>query len=174
MNRNEQLDKLLRQLMDNDHIHDLKEDLSFADKLFEAHPAPPVRQEILASIQEKVRRKLIRRHYWAAGKWIAAAAAILVVALLSREPFVNTNHTARPFSTTVNRNDDLWRDEFYVMNAQDNAIEQELTELTNAIYTVRSEMYDSADTFSIDLKELEDIERLTDNLSFGKDNFYAQ
>ena len=174
MNRNEQLDDLLRQFMDDDHIHDLKEDLSYADKLFETHPVPAVRQETLVSIQKKVSRKLIVKHYWTAGKWIAVAAAIAVVALLSREQFVDTNHTPRSFSTAIQKNDDLWRDEFYVVNSQDDAIERELTELTNAVYTVRTEMYDSADTFSIDMMELDDIEHLTNNLSFGKDNFYAQ
>ncbi|MHC4952180.1 MAG: hypothetical protein ACYTEU_14545 [Planctomycetota bacterium] len=54
-NGNKQLDELLRQFMDEDHIHELKEDLSFADQLFAAHPVPDVHQETIASIQVKVR-----------------------------------------------------------------------------------------------------------------------
>jgi len=173
-NGNEQLDRLLRQFMDENHIHDLKQDLSFADKLFAAHPVPAVRQETLTSIQNKIQRELIQRRYWKAGKWVAAAAVILLVALLSSQHVVNIDNKTKSFSTKIYNGDDLWRDDFYVVNSDVDPIERELMELANSIHAVHLGTYNTTDTFSIDMMELQEIEDFTENGSLGKDNFYAQ
>jgi hypothetical protein len=176
-NRNEQLDNLLRQFMDDAHLHDLKEDLAFADELFATHPSPPVRQQTLALIQKRVHRKLIQHRCWAVGRWIAAVAAILIVSLLSREHFMKTQDTSnmpRPITRTIYYNPEIWRDGTYVTNSQVDPIERELTELADALRAVSLKTYETTDTFSIDMMELDEIEHLADNASLGKDNFYAQ
>ncbi|MHC4386034.1 MAG: hypothetical protein ACYSUG_03485 [Planctomycetota bacterium] len=165
-NGNKQLDELLRQFMDEDHIHELKEDLSFADQLFAAHPVPDVHQETIASIQVKVRRKLRQQRYRAIGKWVATAAAILLAVLLSREHLVNTENTTEPFPTKIYSSQDLWKDELYVVNSQVDPIERELVELADSIRAVSLETYETTDSFSIDVMEIEEIEYLADNASF--------
>ncbi|MHC4950851.1 MAG: hypothetical protein ACYTEU_07690, partial [Planctomycetota bacterium] len=107
-NGNKQLDELLRQFMDDDHIRELKEDLSFADQLFAAYPVPDVHQETITSIQVKVRRKLRQQKYRAVAKWVTTAAAILLAVLLSREHLVNTENTTEPFPTKIYSSQDLW------------------------------------------------------------------
>ncbi|MDH4202149.1 MAG: hypothetical protein OEV87_04585 [Phycisphaerae bacterium] len=172
-NGNEKLDELLRRFMDEAHIRDLKADLDFADHVFSAYPVPAVRQEALASIQAKIRQKLIHRRFLTAGRWIAAAA-ILIVAVLSRNHFVNNPNRITPFSAASYNTEDIWKDDFYAMNSQVDSIEQELTELARSARPVRLETYDTTDAFSLDMMELDEIEHLADNASLGKDIFYAQ
>lgn len=169
-NGNEKLDELLCGFMDEAHIRDLKADLDFSDQVFAAYPVPAVRQETLASIQAKIHRKLMQQRFLNAGKWIAAVAAVLIVAVLSRGPFVNPQN--KP--VTSYPNGDIWTDDFYAMNLQVDSIEQELTELAGSIRAVRLETYDTTDTFSLDMMELDEIEHLADNVSLGKGSFYAQ
>ena len=174
-NGNEKLDELLRRFMDDAHIRDLKADLDFADQVFAAYPVPAVRQETLASIQSKIHRKLIERRFLTVGKWVAAAAAILIVAVLSRDHFVNPPNRIAPISATnYNNEEGIWKDDFLAMNAQVDSIEQELTELAGSVRVARLGTYDTTDTFSLDVKELDEIEHLADNISLGKGSFYAQ
>jgi len=173
-NGNEKLDELLRGFMDEAHVRDLKAELDFADHVFTAYPVPAVRQETLASIQSKIRQKLIQRRFLTAGRWIAAAAAILIVAVLSRDYFVNNPNRTTPFSAASYNTEGIWEDDFYAMNSQVDSIEQELTELARSVRAVRLETYDTTDTFSLDMMELDEIEHLADNASLGKGNFYAQ
>jgi hypothetical protein len=173
-NGNEKLDDLLRRFMDEAHVRDLKADLDFADHAFAAYPVPAVRQETLASIQAKIHRKLTQQRFLTAGKWIAAAAAILMAAVLSRDPFVNTPNRTAPFSGTNYGDEDVWKDDFYAMNLQVDSIEQELKELGGVTRAVRLETYDKTDAFSLDMMELDEIEHLADNVSLGKGNFYVQ
>ncbi|MHC4291823.1 MAG: hypothetical protein ACYSTR_06375 [Planctomycetota bacterium] len=165
-NGNKQLDELLRQFMDDDHIRELKEDLSFADQLFAAYPVPDVHQETITSIQVKVRRKLRQQKYRAVAKWVTTAAAILLAVLLSREHLVNTENTTEPFPTKIYSSQDLWKDELYVVNSQVDPIERELVELADSIRAVSLETYETTDSFSIDVMEIEEIEYLADNASF--------
>jgi len=169
-NGNEKLDELLRGFMDETHIRDLKADLDFSDQVFAAYPVPAVRKETLASIQAKIHRKLMQQRFLHAGKWIAAVAAVLIVAVLSRDSFINTQSRTAANSTMG----DIWTDDFYAMNLQVDSIEQELTELAGSIRTVRLETYNTTDTFSLDMMELDEIEHLADNVSLGKGSFYAQ
>jgi hypothetical protein len=112
----------------------------------------------------------MQQRFLNAGKWIAAVAAVLIVAVLSRGPFVNPQN--KP--VTSYPNGDIWTDDFYAMNLQVDSIEQELTELAGSIRAVRLETYDTTDTFSLDMMELDEIEHLADNVSLGKGSFYAQ
>lgn len=173
-NGNEQLDNLLRQFMDETHLHDLKKDLAFADELFATHPSPPVRQQTLVLIQKRVHRKLIQHRFWVTGKWIAAVAAILMVSVLSRQHFIKTQDMPKRISRTIYYNPEIWRDGTYVTNSQFDPIERELTELADALRAVSLKTYETTDTFSIDMMELDEIEHLADDASLGKDNFYAQ
>ncbi|MEN8126523.1 MAG: hypothetical protein ABFR90_01830 [Planctomycetota bacterium] len=169
-NRDEKLDALLRQFMDDDHAHDLKEDLSYADRVFAAYPVPAVQQRTLASIQAAIRRKLRRQKYRIAGKWLATAAAVLIAVLLSREHFTYTDNVTTP--PVLARSADLWSDELYTVISQDEPIEQELSEIADSLRTVTMETYEPVDTLVIDMMELEEIETLTEKGSLRKDAFY--
>ena len=168
---NEKLDNLLRQFMDEAHMRNLKADLDFADQVFEAHPVPDVRQETLAAIQGKIHRMLLRRRFLTVGKWISGAAAVLVVALLSHSHFISPPNK---IAGTNYSNESIWKSDFYAMNSQVDSLERELAELAGTVHTSRLDAFDTTGTFSVDMKELDEIEHLTDNLSLGKGNFYAQ
>ena len=171
-NGNEQLEQLLRQFMDDEHARDLKEDLSYADRLFAGHPVPAVRQRTLSSIQVTIRRQLKYRRFLVATKWFTAAAAILIAVLLSAEHFINTENVDQPSFVKLYDTGDLWSDALYVVNSQDDPIERELSEVAESLRAVSLETYEPIDTFSIDMMELEEIESMTEKVALGKDNFY--
>lgn len=172
-NGNDKLDELLRQFMDDSHVHDFKEDLDFADCVFAAYPVPAVRQETLAAIKAKIRRKLMRHRLLTAGKWMAAAAAVLFIAVLTGDRLVAPAKRIPSIAATFYSNEDIWRDDFFAMNSQVDSIEQELTELAGAIHAAPVKAFGATDTFSIDMKELDEIEHFTKNTSLGKGGFYA-
>ncbi|MHC4952179.1 MAG: hypothetical protein ACYTEU_14540 [Planctomycetota bacterium] len=85
---------------------------------------------------------------------------------MSREHLVNTENTTEPFPTKIYSSQDLWKDELYVVNSQVDPIERELVELADSIRAVSLETYETTDSFSIDVMEIEEIEYLADNASF--------
>lgn len=173
----EKLDALLRQFMDDEHVHDLKEDLSYADELFATYPTPDVRQSTIAAIQAKTTRKLRHRRYLAISKQLAAVAAVLTIALLFGDYLVNTKNittsSRRRHVVNVYDGEDLWGDALCVMDSTNDPIERELHELADSIRTVSLSTYGPADTFTMDVMELEEIESLADSDYFGKDDFYV-
>lgn len=170
-NKNETLDKLLRRFMDESQAREVKDDLSFADRLFSESPVPAVKSKTVVSIQSTVRHKLRHRRYLIFGKRLTTIAATIAVALLAGLYVLHSEGpTTHPdfLSVRTGNTDSLWNDALYAANLNADPIMKELAELTESIHSIGEETYEPADPFSDDLQEFEEIEFLTKNTDFWK------
>ena len=170
-NKNETFNKLLRQFMDESQAHEVKNDLSFADRLFSESPVPAIKPKTVVSIQSKVRHKLRHQKYLIFGKRLTTLAAIIAVALLAGLYILHSESPEtypRLSSARTGNTTSLWYYALYAVNLDADPIGKELTHLTESIHSIGEETYEPADPFSDDLQEFEEIEFLTKNTDFWK------
>ncbi len=174
-NGNEKLDQLLRQFMDAPHAHELEQELSYADALFEKYPVRPLEPKAMDAVTGRVHRTLTRRRHWAAAKWYTAVAAVIAAALTAglyilypAGPAPQPGGTA-PIKLVLAGQDRLWTDALYAFFTETDPIERELTELSESIQSENSSgTYGPVKTINSDLLEIEEIESLAENAAFRK------
>lgn len=172
---NEQLNRLLLQLMDGPQACEFQEDLASADDLYAKHPAGHVRPQVLSEISKKVRRKLKVRHFRMMTEWISVAAAVVIGTVLaglfllqSSKPVGNQPGGGQSVIIANASMSHIWSDA-YILNAiETDPIEKELDELSESFRSVDFETYESPDILTIDLMEIEQMERIAENTSFWK------
>lgn len=170
-NGNEQLEKLLRQFMDDDHVRNWKEDVAAADALFEKYPARSPEQQTIDDIKKRVHHAIKHRRRWNAAKWCTAVAAVVAAALLPgllRLPTGSTpNQGAAPVAITGQ--DELWTDSLYALSVETDPIEREMAELLEFIQSDNlSGIYGPVNTINLDSQKIEEVESLAETATFRK------
>ena len=174
-NKNEQLEALLSQFMDASQARQFQDDLSQIDHLFRTHPVESLDANTLETVRTRVFLALRHHRYWNMAKWYTTVAAVVIgtmvaglFVLYSPEPGSRTIATVpRPTNQTVQRQ--FWSDTLFAIAMENDPIEQELTEISKSIQSVRVAPYaESADTLTIDLQEIEEIDSLTEESNFWK------
>ena len=169
--KNEKLDQLLRQFMDESQVREMENNLSFSDRLFSESPIPAIKPKTLISIQSTVHQKIQHQKYLAFGKQLAVVAAIVATALLAGLHILFPESPATypgAHSAQTDNIDPLWNDVLYAASLNADPIMTELADLTESIHSVGEETYEPRDTFLDDLLELEEIESLAVNTDFWK------
>ena len=169
--KDENLDRLLRQFMDDSQVCEMESDLSFSDRLFSKSSVPTIKPKTLISIRSRVHRELRHQKYLVFGKQLAVIAAVVATALLAGlhilYPEGPATYPGLPSAQTVNV-DPLWNDMLYAANLNADPIAKELADLTESIHSVGEETYEPRDRLLDDLLEFEEIESLTENTDFWK------
>jgi hypothetical protein len=168
--RNEELDQLLRQFMDETHAHQAWEELEAADRLFDAYPVPAVRRKTVIAIQENLRRQLNHWDSYIAWLWrISAVAAVVGAVLLAGIYFLhNSDRDVKPFMPGVFATALDWNNNRYAEDSPLAKIENELQDVAESMQTLSVETFKPVNTLSQDMMELDEIELLANNTEFWK------
>lgn len=168
-NKNEHLEQLLRQFVDQDQVRQMADDIHSGDRLFDAHPAPSVRPETLAAVQQNAQHQLRHTHrVHSRMQWVAAAAvvALLLAGLLAL--YTPTNDLSpNPFGP-------LAAGEWHLnqnLGGMDQSlaeIENELSSLTEVIDTMDTGTYEPINPLQLEWIELEEIEAMASSTEFWK------
>lgn len=173
--KNENLEQLLNQFVDQSRSQSMAEDIRQADRLMDRYPVGSVRPQTIEQIKQSVRHERLKhRRLYSEIKWISSVAAIVFIVLFAGLYAVfsgNENKTVVPeggFAQAVAFKG-YWSDIPY----EDSVvieIDQELTNVAEMLDTVEMETFEPVHTIQVELieMELDEIESLTENTEFWK------
>ena len=166
----ENLDQLLLQFMDEAQARQFQADLRAADDLYDKHPVEPVRADALVAISKQIHANLKQRPLWIfAGKWATAAAVLAVVVLAGLFHLFSPNPpNQQPAVKQMAQNAFTESGAFVGFNNETHPLERELAELSEFVDSGSLDTYESINTVTIDLMELEEMELMAENTSFWK------
>ncbi|MCI0499236.1 MAG: hypothetical protein L0Y36_06110 [Planctomycetales bacterium] len=166
--KRKKLEQLLRQFMDDNRARQAADDFAEADRLFDASPAPAVRQEAVSAIQEKIRREAEHRRRRTAVMWRGCAAAVIAALLAGLYILYSANRvtnspTPRLFATAVD-----WNQCLYAKDSSLSQIEKDLQDVAESMQNLSIDAFKPVNTLSLDMMELDEIESQTQNTKFWK------
>lgn len=167
-NKNENLEQLLRQFIDESQAGPMAAEIERGDRLFDSHPAPAVSRRLQQAVCAGMHRQIQHEHrVHLYRRWfsIATVAALLMIGL-----FVLQSDNDRPFERPIEKPylaaaAGEWR---LTEKVPLTDIQRELGRLSEEINTLDSKTYESVNPLRFDLLELEQIEAITSNTEFWK------
>jgi hypothetical protein len=150
----EDIRKLFEQFTDGQEAGQMTDDIRQADSLLSSVPAAKVSKETLAAIQSRVRRRLMVRRARIVQRYFAAAAAMILVAVLSFVFFVDS----KP-AMAMDWNDDL---------TVDTKLATQFDQVTGQMEKLNQTATQWLDENSNLTVEVENLEQVASNTDFWK------
>ena len=165
--KNENLERLLRQFVDQAQAHQAAGDIEHADDIFDTNPAPSVSRETISQVKQKVQYQLEHaERIHSKIKWLSAAA---VVAILLTGLLVLHSNTENFSETPIHiaQNKIIRPGDFDAADVSTTEIENEITRLLEAVENIGADPYEPVNTLQLNLTELEN-ELMADSTEFWK------
>lgn len=166
--KNENLEQLLRQFVNEAQARDMADDIRQVDILFENFPAPSAAGETIETIHHNVRRQLElnQRLHTKLRYFSAAAVAVILLAgmFILRSDFKRMNDM-HPLQ--VAGANEFWSE----LNSFETSmadIDSQISNLSETINTMDSGAFEPFNPLKLDITELDKIESLTDSTEFWK------
>ncbi len=166
--KNENLEQLLRQFVNEAQARDMADDIRQADTLFEKYPAPSADRETIEAIHHNVGRQLElnRRLHTKLPYFSAAAVAVILLAgmLILRSDIKRMNNTHPLQAVAAN---EFWSE----LNSFETSmadIDSEISNLSETINTMDSGTFEPFNPLKLNITELDEIESITNSTEFWK------
>lgn len=163
--KNENLERLLQQFVDQAQAGQMAEDIGYADTIFDTHPAPSLSQEAVVSLKHGVQRQL-KYNRNSKIRWVRTAAIVAIGLMGAFVLYSNVEKNPGP-SMSIVKNKLIGYEDFFSAEINTAEIEKEITALHDAVESFNAVPYEPVDTLQLDLKQIEN-ELIADSAEFWK------
>ena len=163
--KDENLQRLLQQFVDKAQAQAMADDIRYADTAFDAHPAPSLRPQSKVKLMQNVRTRFKSlRNRRIALRWFSAAAVLLVLAGLFF--YSNIKPLSQPIAGPIEHHQMRLKG-FYSSELSAVDIEDDITNLSEAVENIDTGPYEPVDTIQRNLNEIEN-QLIAGNTEFWK------